>query len=191
MEEWAERSKIFRSVQKLSDHIHSIGSHHLGTKDPVRIFGELVLDSIAPFALGLIDSPRIIDLGSGVGLPSIPLVAIVPGLRAILIDERASRLDTAAEWAKRAGISDRIEIRKGRIERILPDVSRETDLLVSKGLGGKERLAGIIGSQARFRSALIFSGDSSEEGHPYRVAGKRRRILLVPRSAFLSTFESL
>ncbi len=184
---------LFPRLKILTDTLLSIGAHHLGVKEPERALQELILDSVAPAALGIIQSGRIIDIGCGVGLPSIPLVAILPELRAVLIDERTARLETARAWAEEIGVLDRIEIVKGKIERRFPNVSRETDVLVSKGLGGVEKIYGLVEPKKnRFRSLLLYSGDGpdseSAASHRYQVGGKTRRILVVSRSALMSTF---
>lgn len=190
---WTDSSGFLPRLQKLTESLLSIGAHHLGMKDPERVFRELILDSVAPVALGLIRSGRIIDIGCGVGLPSIPLVAILPELRAVLIDERTARIETARAWAEREGVLDRIEIIKGKIERHIPNVSRETDVLVSKGLGGVEKIYGLVEpKQNRFHSLLLYAGDGPDfeavESHRYQVGGKTRRILVVSHSSMMSTF---
>lgn len=142
---------------------------------------ELVLDSVAPEALELIDTNRIVDLGSGVGIPSIPLLAVRPDLFAVLIDERPARLEAAKQWAEAAGVSDRMDTVKGKIQRKLGRITNPQTILLAKALGPPDRVKSLIRPQVRYKALLCYVAGKIENGLPYQI-GERTRSIAVMKS---------
>lgn len=61
--------------------------------DPEEMVDRHYLDSAAPLALGLIpQGARVIDVGTGAGLPGIPLCILRPDLRVTLLDAQRKRV---------------------------------------------------------------------------------------------------
>jgi 16S rRNA (guanine527-N7)-methyltransferase len=108
----------------------------VGTLEPERVADELLADSLQ--ALPLLDTaagllgherPRLLDVGSGAGLPGIPLALARPAWRVTLLEPRAKRVKflTAARLLLRRPDIDVVE---GRLE----DVSAAFDLCVSRAV---------------------------------------------------------
>lgn len=61
--------------------------------EPEEMVDRHYLDSAAPLALGLIpQGARVIDVGTGAGLPGIPLCILRPDLRVTLLDAQRKRV---------------------------------------------------------------------------------------------------
>ncbi len=59
---------------------------------------------------------RIVDLGSGVGVPGILVALLLPGTRVTLVDARARRADWARLAALEVGLGERVEVISTRLE---------------------------------------------------------------------------
>lgn len=95
--------------------------------DPDEMVTRHLLDSLAlaPF----IDGQRILDVGSGAGLPGIPLAMAFPGKNVVLIDSNGKKTRFLAE-AKRVLSLANVEIVQGRVENYLPPIA--FDIVVSR-----------------------------------------------------------
>ncbi|MFW2382629.1 MAG: RsmG family class I SAM-dependent methyltransferase [Acidimicrobiales bacterium] len=60
----------------------------------------------------------LLDLGSGGGLPMLPLLSWLPKLRSTLIDARSKRTRFLEEAVETLGVSDRVRIVTARIEDV-------------------------------------------------------------------------
>lgn len=64
----------------------------ISRRDEQRLPTRHFLDALAPVALNLIpDRARLLDIGSGAGLPGIPLAIVRPDMRATLVDSNRKR----------------------------------------------------------------------------------------------------
>ena len=62
--------------------------------DPIEMVDRHYLDSASPLGLGLIPAgARVIDVGTGAGLPGIPLSILRPDIRVTLLDSLKKRVD--------------------------------------------------------------------------------------------------
>lgn len=59
-----------------------------------------------------------LDVGSGAGLPGIPLAITRPDLKVILLEPLARRVDFLNEVVAELGLSDRVQVLRGRAEEI-------------------------------------------------------------------------
>lgn len=90
----------------------------VGPRDVMRIMNEIILDSLAPVAVGILspDSESIIiDLGTGSGIPALPLAMTLPNARIIGIDSSTKRIAFARDFAQREGISS-VEFQACRLD---------------------------------------------------------------------------
>lgn len=79
----------------------------------------------------------LLDLGSGGGVPGIPLFVRLPHLRGVLLDASEKRC-AFLTWAVAAlGIEDRVEIRRGRAEELGHESELRTnfDVVTCRGFG--------------------------------------------------------
>ena len=86
----------------------------LGPHEADRIWSRHIADSLT-FARGWTGNrppSRLIDVGSGVGLPGIPLAILWPETRVLLLDRSGKRVDLARRAVRGLGL-DNVEVRQG------------------------------------------------------------------------------
>jgi 16S rRNA (guanine(527)-N(7))-methyltransferase RsmG len=99
----------------------------IGPNEAVRVDNRHIGDSLL-FAGGFRDTPRLIlDVGSGVGLPGIPLSIVMPDTRFTLLDRSGSRVDLMRRVARMLDLPN-IEIVHGDIS----DWRTKVDGIVSR-----------------------------------------------------------
>lgn len=79
----------------------------------------------------------LIDLGSGGGVPGLPIVADLPELSGLLLDASAKRTAFLVWAAIEVGIADRVEVITDRAERGAhrPELRMQFDVAVCRGFG--------------------------------------------------------
>jgi 16S rRNA (guanine527-N7)-methyltransferase len=90
---------------------------------------------------GLIDSLRAapllpqeteaLDVGSGAGLPAIPLAVTDPGRRWVLVEPRRKKVTFLEEVRRQLALEDRVEVQRARLEQ----VERVVPLITSRAVG--------------------------------------------------------
>jgi 16S rRNA (guanine527-N7)-methyltransferase len=153
-----------------------------------------VLDSLAAAPL-LADTPEtawIADVGSGAGLPGIPLAVVLAPRRIVLIEPRRKRASFLRAAARRAGPLA-IEVRESRVEELAAgDLQGALAATVSRAaLATAAYLAAVRpllvpgGTALAFRSAADASNERPQPGfeapeiHPYEIFGRKRATCLV------------
>ena len=85
-----------------------------GLSSREQIIKELLIDSLIPSAF-LPDEGRLLDLGSGAGMPAIPLKICKPGLTMDLVEANSKKAIFLKQVIRLAGLT-RIRVIRGRIE---------------------------------------------------------------------------
>ena len=85
-------------------------------------------------ALGRRRAARVVDLGSGGGVPGLVIARARPDLRLVLVDRRATRTDHLRRLVGRLGLADRVDVRDGRRRRRRrPLLEAPADAVVARG----------------------------------------------------------
>jgi len=123
------RSEI---IALLAAYLDEIMTHNpvlslVGTNDPKELVIRHVLDSLSP--LGIISNKcnvsRVADVGSGAGLPGIPLAIVLPGSEFVLIERKGRRSGflrntlTALAAKNRDGLSN-VVVEEQEMEKVPP-----------------------------------------------------------------------
>ena len=92
----------------------------VGPRELPRLWERHLLNSAAvvPF---LPTSGRIIDLGSGAGLPGIVVAAMIPGAEVVLLEPMERRTDWLSEVAETLGLAN-VTVRRGRAQDVHGDL---------------------------------------------------------------------
>lgn len=110
----------------------------LGPRELDRIWDRHILNSAAVAEL-LDESERIIDIGSGAGLPGIPLAIARPDLEVVLLEPLLRRSEFLTEVVNELGLA--VEVVRGRAEE--PGVRNrfgERDAAVSRAVASLDKL---------------------------------------------------
>ena len=86
-----------------------------------------LLDSLV--VLPFIDGKALLDVGSGAGLPGIPLAICLPDLKVTVIDSNNKKVSFMRQAKAELGI-DNLEVLGGRVEEIAPN--RKFDIVISR-----------------------------------------------------------
>ncbi len=88
--------------------------------DPREVLRELILDALAA-APDLPTGGRIGDLGSGGGIPGVPLALARPDLRLVLVESLGRKVSWIQEQVEVLGLGDRVEVLPIRAEDMARD----------------------------------------------------------------------
>ena len=113
----------------------------IGPREVPRLWDRHLLNSAAIASL-VPPGARVVDVGSGAGLPGIPLALVRPDLTITLLEPLARRVTFLAECVDRLGL-DRVTVVRGRAEE--GPVRRElggADVVTARAVAPLDKLAG-------------------------------------------------
>jgi len=110
-----QREKFARLESWLRD--EAIPAGGIGRAEHARLFDRHIMDSLA-FDVGIPDDARTaVDVGGGVGLPSIPLAILRPDIDFVLVDRSRRRTDLAGRAGRILGLRNHTII-NGEISQV-------------------------------------------------------------------------
>ena len=140
----------------------------LGPREADRVWDRHILNCAALSSLIAADR-SVADVGSGAGLPGIPLALLRSDLRVTLIEPLLRRFTFLAETVDQLGIADRVEVIRSRAE----DHHQSYDVVVARAVAPLDRLIGWCDA-LRTKGGLILAlkGESAAE----EVAAAERQL---------------
>jgi 16S rRNA (guanine527-N7)-methyltransferase len=166
-------------------------------RDPQEMVGKHLLDSLAmhPFVDALARrGGTLADLGTGPGLPGIPLAIVKPGLRVTLVESNGKKARFLREAVRQLGLKD-VRVAESRIEAV--DEPGAYDAITARALatlplilelGGhllkpEGRLLAMKGVYPADEIAALPAGWEVAASHPLRVPGvdAERHLVVVQR----------
>lgn len=162
-------------------------------RDPRDMVAKHLLDSLAmqPFVRGL---RTLADLGTGPGLPGIPLAIATPGLQVTLVESNGKKARFLREAARQLGLGN-VQVAESRIEAFRPDT--HFDAITARALatlplilelgghlpGPGGRLLAMKGVVPDEEIATLPAGWRLAAVHPLRVPGldAERHLVEVAR----------
>jgi 16S rRNA (guanine527-N7)-methyltransferase len=168
-------------------------------RDPQEMVGKHLLDSLAmhPFVDALAQhGGSLADLGTGPGLPGIPLAIVKPGLRVTLVESNGKKARFLREAVRQLGLKD-VRVAESRIEAV--DEPGAYDAITARALatlplilelGGHllkpdGTLLAMKGVYPADEIAALPAGWEVAASHPLRVPGvdAERHLIEVRRAA--------
>jgi len=111
----------------------------IGPREPARLWTRHVLNSAA--ASSLIESgARVVDIGSGAGLPGIPLAIARPDCIITLVEPLERRVRFLLEMVDALGLTN-CRVVRGRAEEVVARCG-DADVVISRAVAPLHRLAG-------------------------------------------------
>lgn len=133
----------------------------IGPREPGRLWTRHVLNSAA--AAGLIDSgSTVVDIGSGAGLPGIPLAIARPDLTVTLVEPLERRVRFLLEMVDALSL-DNCRVVRGRAEEVVRQCGN-ADVVTSRAVAPLHRLAAWSAPLARIGGVVLaLKGASAAE----------------------------
>jgi len=131
----------------------------LGPRESDRMWDRHILNCAALSSLIATDS-RVADVGSGAGLPGIPLALLRPDLRVTLIEPLLRRSTFLGQTVQDLGVGDRVQVIRSRAE----DHHQTYEFVVARALAPLDRLIGWC-NPLRTRGGVILAlkGESAPD----------------------------
>ncbi|OLT11966.1 16S rRNA (guanine(527)-N(7))-methyltransferase [Pseudonocardia sp. CNS-139] len=128
-------------ARRFADHLVTSGVERglIGPREAPRVWERHVLNCAVVAELVPVGA-RLVDVGSGAGLPGIPLALARPDLGVVLVEPLARRVDWLREVIADLGVA--VEVERGRAEE--NDVRRRwegADVVTARAVAPLERLA--------------------------------------------------
>lgn len=105
----------------------------IATDSPEEIVVRHIADALAVAAL-VPQGARVADIGSGAGLPGLPLAVACPDAHVLLVEPRRKRANFLRDAVRAAGATN-VAVAEPRVEDLGPGESTGLDLVVSRAFG--------------------------------------------------------
>lgn len=161
----------------------------IGSAEPGWIVEKLFLDSllflrVLPARLGWL-----LDLGSGAGLPGIPIKIVRPEIQLVLLESRQRRASFLSNAVRELAL-ERVSVVSGRAEEFAEELGERFDAVVMRCAGDVERLFPVAARFVMPGSLVVASGPPRQRplslGEWVTVAagegGKTRRFAVYRRA---------
>ena len=109
----------------------------VGPREAPRLFDRHVLNSVAPAEL-IPHGSTVVDVGSGAGLPGIPLALVRDDLAVTLLEPLLRRFPFLQQAVDELGLGDRVTVVRGRAE----EARGAFDVVVARAVAPLGRLVG-------------------------------------------------
>ncbi|HEX2858288.1 MAG TPA: 16S rRNA (guanine(527)-N(7))-methyltransferase RsmG [Propionibacteriaceae bacterium] len=141
----------------------------LGPREAPRLFDRHILNSVALAEL-IPQGSRVVDVGSGAGLPGIPLAVVRPDLDVTLLEPLLRRYTFLEEAVAELGLEERVAVVRGRAE----ETKERFDVVVARAVAPLARLLGwTSGLFLPHGELLALKGSSAAD----EVAAARRDLV--------------
>jgi len=156
----------------------------IGSDAPAWIVEHLFLDSLLFLHVLPLDVASIVDLGSGAGIPGIPLKIVKPALDVRLVESRGRRASFLSAAIRELGLTG-IAVVHGRAEDHLTQLRGRFDAVVMRCAGPAARVIGVAREIIRPGGSIVSAaGPSVSKGAlgirdvPGVKAGTTRRFVV-------------
>lgn len=131
----------------------------IGPREVDRLWTRHVLNSVALAGL-VADGSSVLDVGSGAGLPGIPLAILRPDLRITLLEPLLRRYNFLAEVVAALGLTDAVTVLRGRAE----DQHDQWQVVTARAVAALPKLLGwCLPLVASGGELLALKGESAEQ----------------------------
>ena len=119
-------------------------------REPEAMIAGHLLDSLS--VLPHLRGPRVADVGSGAGLPGLPLAVAEPALEVLLIDSNGKKVRFMNEAVRHLGLEN-VAVRRGRVEDYRPTAPFDT--VVIRAVAALPKLVRLAGHLVAPSGAML------------------------------------
>ncbi len=136
----------------------------IGPREVPRLWDRHLLNCLALAEL-LPPSVRVVDIGSGAGLPGLAIACVRPDLRIDLVESMLRRTDFLTEAVADLGLADRVRVIRGRAEdRAVVRAAGSAEIVTARAVAPLDKLVRwSFPLLSRGGSLLALKGNSAEE----------------------------
>ena len=129
----------------------------IGASDPLWIVENLFLDSL--LFLRVLPSPftNVVDIGSGAGIPGIPLKIVLPGARVLLVESRHRRVSFLSAVIRELALES-VDVLADRIESAPAQWQARFDVAVARCAGRLETTMRVAATFVRPGGVVVAAG---------------------------------
>lgn len=129
----------FKEINQYVDILGSKGIDWglMGPREKDRLWERHILNSAALADL-IPEGSTVVDVGSGAGLPGIPLAILRPDLQLTLLEPLLRRFTFLGETVDELGLADRVTVQRGRAE----DCDQTFDVVTCRAVANVQKLLG-------------------------------------------------
>lgn len=154
-----EKTRKYLELLRKWNRIHRL----VGSSDPVWMLENVVFDSLLFLRVLPASAVDVADLGSGAGVPGVPIAVVRRDLRLTLIESRQKRVSFLATVVRELALGN-VRIVADRAER-LPEANA-FDAVVARCAGRPERVVDVGLALLRPGGTLVISGPPATRGSP-------------------------
>ena len=129
----------------------------IGSDNPVWIVEKLFLDSLLFLRVLPAQMKSMLDLGSGAGLPGIPIKIVRPEVQLVLVESRQRRTSFLASAVRELGLES-VRVIGGRVEDFMGELAGRFDAVVMRCAGHPEDLMPLAAQLAAPGGVVVASG---------------------------------
>jgi 16S rRNA (guanine527-N7)-methyltransferase len=172
-------STRFTVAARYADFLASAGIERgmIGPREAGRIWERHLLNSAALCPL-IPEGSRVVDLGSGAGLPGIPIAIARPDLEVVLLEPMQRRTRFLADCLEVLGLAN-VEVVRGRAES---GVGRPADIVVARAVAELSALVRLAAGLLRRDGVLLAlkGASAAVELAALQEAGTPAELLTLP-----------
>ena len=138
----------------------------LGSTNPHWIVERIFLDSLLFLTVLPADARQVLDVGSGAGVPGIPLKLVIPDLRLTMVESRRRRASFLSTAVRELSLRD-VRVIPERLESMVQDGADRFDAVVARCAGDVGHLFELGAHLVRPGGVVIASGPPRT--HPLHI----------------------
>ncbi|KRT54034.1 16S rRNA (guanine(527)-N(7))-methyltransferase RsmG [endosymbiont of Ridgeia piscesae] len=147
-------------------------------RDPLEMIDRHLLDSLS--LLPYVEGKRVLDMGTGAGLPGIPLAICLPQTQFVLLDSNGKKIRFVRQAMMELGLQN-VEPVQARLEAYQP--VEPFDLLISRAFTGLANMLKLIEHLVQSGSSLLaMKGKNLQQELATLPAGIEPELIRLPQT---------
>ena len=148
----------------------------IGPSHPNEIAEELILDSLLFLQVVPKDIESVVDIGSGAGLPGIPIKIVRPSIRMLLVESRQRRASFLSAVVRDLSLTE-TQVLSERVLTAPTELRSTFDCAVARCAGSPGSTMRLGAEFVRKGGIVVLAGSPNQDG-PTEAAETSRRVII-------------